>query len=266
MSTQCHRPRSMRLSTHSKSNGAQSSKHSRQASRNDDLKKITHSHPNRDLLFKELTKDPIGHLIAQPSLIESLFYDDDISFLCENGTKMFIPTGEVAENSLRDKFAVVGIPVRANYSSEEAGLIAAKCKDCPENFHVAQSNVIVEVDNRESVVVDGNRLGRVLVTHLHSYATSFQKAALCPTELTTLTCFKTPRPTSIASCAAQNLLSFRYRRLPSTKLSSTSRQPKRRSRYDCPIILDNSATVGSLPFGVTILMITGIPCDGCLLC
>ena len=37
-----------------------------------------------------------------------------------------------------------------------------------------------------------------------------------------------------------------------------------RSRYDCPIILDNSATVGSLPFGVTILMITGIPCDSCL--
>ena len=138
-----------------------------------DLKKITHSHPNRDLLFKELTKDPIGHLIAQPSLIESLFYDDDMSFLCENGTKMFIPTGEVAENSLRDKFAAVGIPVRANYSSEEAGLIAAECKDCPENFHVAQSNVIVEVDNRDSVVVDGNRLGRVLVTHLHSYATPF---------------------------------------------------------------------------------------------
>ena len=64
---------------------------------------------------------------------------------------MFIPTGEVAENSLRDKFAAVGIPVRANYSSEEAGLIAAECKDCPENFHVAQSNVIVEVDNRDSV-------------------------------------------------------------------------------------------------------------------
>ena len=36
------------------------------------------------------------------------------------------------------------------------------------------------------------------------------------------------------------------------------------SRYDCPIILDNSATVGSLPLGVIQLTITGIPCDSCL--
>jgi len=34
---------------------------------------------------------------------------------------------------------------------------------------------------------------------------------------------------------------------------------------DYSIILDNSATVGSLPFGVNVLTITGIPCDSCLL-
>jgi hypothetical protein len=34
--------------------------------------------------------------------------------------------------------------------------------------------------------------------------------------------------------------------------------------YSVDIILDNSATVGSLPFGVNVLMITGIPCDSCL--
>jgi len=136
-------------------------------------KEIRHSRPNRNLLFKELMKDPIGYLVIQPSLIESLFYDDDISFLCENGTKMFIPTGEEADRELRDKFLAAGIPVRANYSSEEVGCLAVECKDCPENFHVAQSNVIVEVDNRDCVVVGSNRLGRVLVTHLHSYATPF---------------------------------------------------------------------------------------------
>jgi phenylacetate-CoA ligase len=136
-------------------------------------KKITHSHPNRGLLLKELTKDPIGYLVAQPSLVESLFYDGDISFVYENGTRMFIPTGEEADESLRDKFVAVGIPVRANYSSEEVGFIAAECKDCPKHFHVAQSNVIVEVDNRDTVVVDNNKLGKVLITHLHSYATPF---------------------------------------------------------------------------------------------
>jgi phenylacetate-CoA ligase len=135
--------------------------------------RISHSRPNRDLLLRELTKDPIGYLVIQPSLVESLFYDGDISFLYENGTKMFLPTGEEADRGLREKFLAAGIPTRANYSSEEVGYIAAECKDCPENFHVVQSNVIVEVDNRDSIVVGGNRLGRVLVTHLHSYATPF---------------------------------------------------------------------------------------------
>jgi hypothetical protein len=77
---------------------------------------------------------------------------------------MFIPIAEEAERSLRDKFAAAKIPVRSTYSCEEVGCIATECKDCPENFHVAHSNVIVEVDSRGSVIVDGTRLGRVLVS------------------------------------------------------------------------------------------------------
>jgi phenylacetate-CoA ligase len=136
-------------------------------------KSILHLQPDRDLLFRELAKDPIGYLIAQPRLVETLFYDSDVSFLSENGTEMFIPISEEAEKGLRAKFAAARIPVRSNYSSEEVGYIATECKDYPETFHVVQSNVIVEIDNRDSVVVDDNQLGRVLVTHLHSYATPF---------------------------------------------------------------------------------------------
>jgi phenylacetate-coenzyme A ligase PaaK-like adenylate-forming protein len=136
-------------------------------------KEITHLHPNRDLLFKELRKDPIGYLVIQPRLVETLFPGSDVSFLAENGTHMFIPVAEEADKSLRDKFAAAKIAVRSNYSSEEFGWIGAECEDCPETYHVTESNVIVEVDNRNSMVVNGNRLGRVLVTHLHSYATPF---------------------------------------------------------------------------------------------
>jgi phenylacetate-CoA ligase len=136
-------------------------------------KDISHLRPDRDLLFRELTKAPIGYLIAQPRLIETLFYDSNVSFLSENGTEMFIPIAEEAEKGLRAKFAAARIPVRSSYSSEEVGYIGAECKDYPETFHVVQSNVIVEVDNRDSVVVGDNRLGRILVTHLHSYATPF---------------------------------------------------------------------------------------------
>jgi len=141
--------------------------------RTGNTKNILHLNPNRDLLLRELAKDPIGYLIIQPRLVETLFYDSDVSFLAEHGTKMFIPTSEEAEKSLRDKFAAAKIPVRANYSSEEVGCIGVECKDCAGIFHVAQSNVIAEIDNSDSVMVGGNRLGRVLITHLHSYATPF---------------------------------------------------------------------------------------------
>jgi len=136
-------------------------------------KEISHLRPNRDLLFKELAKDPIGYLVVQPRLVEALFFDRDVSFLSEHGTKMFIPISEEAEKGLRDKFATAGIPVRATYSSEEVGCIAVECMDCHGTYHVAQSNVIVEADASNSMIVEGKRLGRVLVTHLHSYATPF---------------------------------------------------------------------------------------------
>ena len=70
---------------------------------------------------------------------------------------MLIAIDEEADKSLRDKFAGAGIPVRAVYSSQEVGYMAAECKHCPGVFHIAQSNVIIEVDHRESVVVDGKK-------------------------------------------------------------------------------------------------------------
>jgi phenylacetate-coenzyme A ligase PaaK-like adenylate-forming protein len=136
-------------------------------------KGISYHHLNRNLLLKELAKHPIGYLVAPPSIVEALFYDGDLSFLAEKGAKMFIPVDEEADQPLRDNFVAAGIPVRAIYSSQEAGCIAAECKDHPGAFHIAESNVIVEIDKHESVVVGSKRLGRVLVTHLHSYATPF---------------------------------------------------------------------------------------------
>jgi phenylacetate-CoA ligase len=136
-------------------------------------KNILHINPNRDLLLKELAKDPIGYLVVQPSVLDALFPDGDVSFLSKHGTKMVIPVDEEADQDLRDKFYAARIPVRAIYSSQEIGCIGAECKDCPGVFHIAESNVVVEVDNRDGVEVGGNRLGRVLVTHLHSYGTPF---------------------------------------------------------------------------------------------
>ena len=52
-------------------------------------------------------------------------------------------------------------------------MIGAECERNPGHYHVATSNVIVEVDGTEHVGLAGKQVGRVLVTHLHSYATPF---------------------------------------------------------------------------------------------
>ena len=49
-------------------------------------------------------------------------------------------------------------------------MIGSECPTCPEHYHVAGSNVIVEVDKSE-LTHEGRGLGRILITHLHSYAT-----------------------------------------------------------------------------------------------
>ena len=51
-------------------------------------------------------------------------------------------------------------------------MIGAECSKFSGYYHVATSNVIVEVVDRR-FEIDGINLGKVLVTHLHSYATPF---------------------------------------------------------------------------------------------
>jgi phenylacetate-CoA ligase len=65
----------------------------------------------------------------------------------------------------------IGIPVQSTYSCSEVGPIAVECTIYSGYYHVAHSNVILEVDESLTAEVDGMILGRVLITHLHSYAT-----------------------------------------------------------------------------------------------
>src|SRR5262249_43266614 len=51
------------------------------------------------------------------------------------------------------------------------GPIAYECSKSSGHFHVVHSNVIVECDDSVTVSFNGVSLGRLLVTHLHSYAT-----------------------------------------------------------------------------------------------
>jgi phenylacetate-coenzyme A ligase PaaK-like adenylate-forming protein len=121
-------------------------------------------------LIEELMKDDIGYFACSPRHIELLLNWFDLEFLRKRKTAMWIPYGEHVDPHLVKTFAHLSIPIRGNYSSEEVGLIGTECAEHPGYYHVATSNVIVEVVD-QSHEVDGFKLGKILVTHLHSYAT-----------------------------------------------------------------------------------------------
>lgn len=152
-------------------------------------KHIKYFHPAIKKLATELARDEIGYLIASPRIIEPLLRETEEQLLSNSGLSMWMPIGEGVDASLREKFAQRGVPVRSSYSAEEVGLIASECEFTPGKFHVATSNVVVEIDRSEKIDVNGVELGRVLVTHLHSYATPMIRydigdfaslAAVCP--------------------------------------------------------------------------------------
>jgi phenylacetate-CoA ligase len=136
-------------------------------------KHIEYFHPNINLLRKELECDSIGYLIATPRIVEMIFQYIDPVVLKRAGMVMLIPLSEPVDPKLRETFASLNIPVRANYSSEEVGTIGFECEKFSGNYHVATSNVIIEVSKDDHINLGDKQVGRVLVTHLHSYATPF---------------------------------------------------------------------------------------------
>ena len=137
------------------------------------FKYIEYFHPNMDALCKELERDSIGYLVAHPHLVETMLQFIDPEFFKRAGTAMFNPVAGAVDPELRKAFVSNGIPVRGTYSSEEVGSIGFECEKNPGVYHLATSNVIVEVIADSSVEGVAPDLGRVLVTHLHSYATPF---------------------------------------------------------------------------------------------
>jgi phenylacetate-coenzyme A ligase PaaK-like adenylate-forming protein len=137
------------------------------------FKYIEYYNPNMEALCHELERDSIGYLLAQPTLIETMLQSVDPMFFKRAGTAMFSPRASAVDSELRDTFCSMGIPVRSTYSSEEVGSIGLECEKNAGTYHITTSNVLVEVIPDASVRVGSEAVGRVLVTHLHSYATPF---------------------------------------------------------------------------------------------
>jgi phenylacetate-coenzyme A ligase PaaK-like adenylate-forming protein len=136
-------------------------------------KVIEYFRPDITSFRDELERDPIGYLVTAQWTMETLSQSIDIPALKRAGLRMWVSIADAVDPDFRAALMSQGIPVRSTYSAQEIGPIGFECEHCPGNYHVATSNVIVEVDSRRSYQLGPHKLGSVLVTHLHSYATPF---------------------------------------------------------------------------------------------
>jgi phenylacetate-CoA ligase len=109
----------------------------------------------------------------RPTVLEMLLQGRDVGALKTYKTAMLVPMAEETSPDLRNALDAQKIPVRSGYSCEEVSLIGSECEALPSHYHIAHSNVIVEIDKTSGVAIANKTLGRILLTHLHSYATPF---------------------------------------------------------------------------------------------
>jgi phenylacetate-coenzyme A ligase PaaK-like adenylate-forming protein len=136
-------------------------------------KVIEYHRPDMNRFRGELERDAIGYLVTAQWSVETLLQSIDLFALKRAGLRMWISAADAVDPALREALMSQGISVRSTYSAQEIGPIGFECEHIAGSYHVATSNVIVEVDSKQTYRLGPQELGRVLVTHLHSYATPF---------------------------------------------------------------------------------------------
>jgi phenylacetate-CoA ligase len=128
---------------------------------------------NKDVagLLQEMSKDRVGYLVAHGRFVEMLLDHGGPDLIEGLGIRLWLHKSDYRSPEVIEKLKQIGIPSLSNYSSAEIGAIAFECKTNEGYFHVAHSNVIVECDQKLTTTFDGETVGRLLITHLHSYAT-----------------------------------------------------------------------------------------------
>ena len=138
--------------------------------RNGTNKKIVYAH-DIDLLVTELLKDPVGYLVSPSRYVELLINHSGIDLFKKLSIKLWIHNSDYRDPEVANALMEIGVPSLSNYSAGETGPIAFECSKYQGSFHVAHTNVIIECDNQLTQSINGTSVGRLLVTHLHSYAT-----------------------------------------------------------------------------------------------
>jgi phenylacetate-CoA ligase len=133
---------------------------------------VKFQNPDYSQLGAELLRKPCGYFSSLPSVLLSLANAMGEEEFRRLQIVQFRSRGEQIPQALWDLCQKEGIRVRDTYSCEEVGPIGVECSIYSGVFHIATSNVAVECD-RPLQEFDGHQVGKLLITHLHSYATPF---------------------------------------------------------------------------------------------
>jgi phenylacetate-coenzyme A ligase PaaK-like adenylate-forming protein len=126
---------------------------------------------NDDALIKELLREPVGYLVSPSRYVEILLDAGGIDLVKKLGIRLWFHLSDYRDPEVVKILADLGVRSLSNYSAGEIGPIAYECTKHQGCFHVAHTNVLVECDPELTVSYNGATLGRLLITHLHSYAT-----------------------------------------------------------------------------------------------
>jgi phenylacetate-CoA ligase len=138
--------------------------------RNGSSKKITYRYDD-NALIDELLKSRVGYLVCASRYIDILINSGGLELLKKLGIRLWLHFSDYHDPQNVKVLAEIGIPSLSNYSAGELGPIAFECSKHQGYFHVAHTNVIVESDDQLTASFNGIAVSRLLITHLHSYAT-----------------------------------------------------------------------------------------------
>jgi phenylacetate-CoA ligase len=94
-----------------------------------------------------------------------------VELMKELNVKLWFHLSDYRDPEIVSALNDAGIRSLSSYSAAEIGPIAFECAKQQGYYHVAHSNVILECDHQTTVNFEGISVSKLLVTHLHSYAT-----------------------------------------------------------------------------------------------
>src|SRR5579862_7385210 len=122
-------------------------------------------------LVEEMSKDRVGYLVCHSRVFEQILQYGGLDLIKRLGIRVWFHKSDLRSEQVVEELKKIGVASLSNYSAGELGPIAFECRTHEGYFHVATTNVIVECDQKVTTTFDGETIGRLLITHLHSYAT-----------------------------------------------------------------------------------------------